>query len=174
VLNWQPICAAGEPFKPDNDDDGMHKRVKNVANSQDGTKRKKLKNSRRFRNSPATGLWNYWTRRYVSYFYEVGKAWNRGQRTCASNRGVHIMTEERTWWETIKIESDQLVNKVKELIQEGNVRRIVIKHGDHTVAEFPLTIGVVAAVFAPILAAVAAIAALVKDCKIEVERVEKK
>ena len=84
------------------------------------------------------------------------------------------MTEERTWWETIKIESDQLVNKVKELIQEGNVRRIVIKHGDHTVAEFPLTIGVVAAVFAPILAAVGAIATLVKDCKIEVERVGKK
>ena len=81
---------------------------------------------------------------------------------------------ERTWWETIKIESDQLVNKVKELIEEGNVRRIIIKHGDHTVAEFPLSIGVVAVVFAPILAAVGAIAALVKDCKIEVERVEKK
>jgi hypothetical protein len=81
---------------------------------------------------------------------------------------------ERTWWETIKIESDQLVTKVKELIAEGNVRRIIIKHGDHTVAEFPLSIGVVAAVFAPILAAVGAIAALVKDCKIEVERVEKK
>jgi hypothetical protein len=81
---------------------------------------------------------------------------------------------ERTWRETIKIESDQLVNKVKELIQEGNVRRIVIKHGDHTIAEFPLTAGVVAAVFAPILAAVGAIAALVTDCKIEVERVEKK
>ena len=81
---------------------------------------------------------------------------------------------ERTWRETIKIESDQLVNKVKELIEEGNVRRIIIKHGDHTVAEFPLSIGVVAVVFAPILAAVGAIAALVKDCKIEVERVEKK
>ena len=83
------------------------------------------------------------------------------------------MTEERTW-ETIKIESDQLVSKVMELIQEGNVQRIVIKHGDHTVAEFPLTVGVVAAVFAPILAAVGAIAALVKDCKIEVERVGQK
>ena len=81
---------------------------------------------------------------------------------------------ERTWWESIKIESDQLVNKVKELIEEGNVRRIIIKHGDHTIAEFPLSIGVVAVVFAPILAAVGAIAALVKDCKIEVERVEKK
>src|SRR5262249_55412410 len=43
----------------------------------------------------------------------------------------HTMPEH-TWWETIKIESDQLVQKVKELIEEGNVRRIVIKHGDHT------------------------------------------
>jgi hypothetical protein len=91
----------------------------------------------------------------------------------ARNQGVQIMTE-RTWWETIKIEGDQLVQKVRELIEEGNVRRIVIKHGDHTVAEFPLVIGVAAAVFAPILAAVGAIAALVKDCKIEVERVERK
>jgi hypothetical protein len=81
---------------------------------------------------------------------------------------------EKAWWETIKIESDQLVSKVKELIEEGNVQRIVIKHGDHTIAEFPLAVGVVAAVFAPILAAVGAIAALVKDCKIEVERVDKK
>ena len=81
---------------------------------------------------------------------------------------------ERTWWESIKVESHQLVNKVKELIEEGNVRRIVVKHGDHTIAEFPLAIGLVGAVFAPILAVVGAIAALVNDCKIEVERVEKK
>src|SRR5262249_45052715 len=43
------------PTKPDNDDDGMQKKSKDVAHSQDGTKRKKLKNSRRFRNSPPTG-----------------------------------------------------------------------------------------------------------------------
>ena len=81
---------------------------------------------------------------------------------------------ERTWWETIKVESAQLVNKVEELIREGNVRRIVIKQHDRTIAEFPLAVGVVGAVVAPILAAAGAIAALVTDCTIAVERVHKK
>ena len=67
-----------------------------------------------------------------------------------------------------------MVGKVKELIEEGNVRRIVIKQGERTIAEFPLTVGVVGAVAAPMLAAVGAIAALVTDCKIEVERSDKK
>jgi len=80
---------------------------------------------------------------------------------------------ERTWWETIKVESAQLVNKVEELIKQGNVRRIVIKRHDRTIVEFPLTVGVVGAVVAPILAA-GAIAALVTDCTIAVERVHKK
>jgi hypothetical protein len=78
---------------------------------------------------------------------------------------------EYTWWETIKVEGSQLLDRVKELIEEGNVRRIVIKQDDRTIAEFPLTIGVVGAVFAPVLAAVGAIAALATNCKIEVERV---
>jgi hypothetical protein len=81
---------------------------------------------------------------------------------------------ERTWWETIKVESAQLVNKVEEVIKEGNVRRIVIKQHDRTIAEFPLTVGVVGAVVAPILAAAGAIAALMTDCTIAVERVAKK
>lgn len=81
---------------------------------------------------------------------------------------------ENTWWETIKVEGAQLVDKVRDLIEEGNVRRIVIKQSDRTIAEFPLTVGVVGAVFAPILAAVGAIAALATDCKIEVERVSPK
>jgi hypothetical protein len=78
---------------------------------------------------------------------------------------------EYTWWETIKVEGAQLIDKVKDLIEEGNVRRIVIKQEDRTIAEFPMTVGVVGAVFAPVLAAVGAIAALATDCKIEVERV---
>lgn len=77
---------------------------------------------------------------------------------------------DRTWWETTKVQSGELIEKVKELIREGNVRRIVIKQGDRSVAEFPLTAGVVGAVFAPVLAAVGAIAALVTDCSIAVER----
>jgi Domain of unknown function (DUF4342) len=81
------------------------------------------------------------------------------------------MVEERTWWESIKVESGELLEKVKNLIREGNVRRIVIRQGDHSVAEFPLTVGVVGAVAAPILAAVGALAALLTSCTIEVQRV---
>lgn len=80
---------------------------------------------------------------------------------------------ERTWYESIKVEGGQLLDKVAQLIREGNVRRIVIRQGDRTIAEFPLTVGVVGAMFAPVLAAVGALAALIGDCTIEVERVER-
>jgi hypothetical protein len=80
------------------------------------------------------------------------------------------MPEERTWWETIKVEGGELLEKVKSLIREGNVRRIVIRQGDRSVAEFPLTVGVVGTVAAPILAAVGALAALLTNCTIEVQR----
>ncbi len=79
---------------------------------------------------------------------------------------------EKTVWETIKVQGGELVDTVKRLIREGNVRRILIKQGDRTVAEFPLTAGVVGAVFAPILAAIGAIAALTQECSISVERYE--
>jgi hypothetical protein len=78
---------------------------------------------------------------------------------------------ERTWYESVKVEGGQLADRVAQIIREGNVRRIVVKQGDRVVAEFPLTVGVVGAVFSPILAAVGAIAALVTDCSVEVERV---
>ena len=81
---------------------------------------------------------------------------------------------ERTWWESIKLEGAELRHKLEQLVQEGNVRRIVIKQGDRTIAEFPLAFGVVGVVFAPVLAAIGAITALASDCRIEVERVEKK
>lgn len=77
---------------------------------------------------------------------------------------------ERTVWERVQVEGGELLNEVKRIVREGNVRRIVIKQADRTVAEFPLTIGVVGAVFAPVLAAVGALAALLTDCSIEVER----
>ena len=80
------------------------------------------------------------------------------------------MTEERTWWETIKGESGELVERVKALIHEGNVRRIVVRQGDRSIAEFPLTVGVVGTVGAPILASVGAIVALVTNCSIAVQR----
>jgi hypothetical protein len=79
---------------------------------------------------------------------------------------------EKTFTESFKVAGEQLVDAVKKLIHEGNVRRVIIKHEAHTVAEFPLTVGVIGAVLAPVLAAVAALAAVMKECTVEVERVE--
>ena len=65
-----------------------------------------------------------------------------------------------------------MLEEVRRLIHEGNVRRIVIKQGERTVVECPLTLGLVGAALAPPLAAVGAMAALLTDCSIEVEREE--
>jgi hypothetical protein len=77
---------------------------------------------------------------------------------------------ERTCRESFKVAADQLVEAVKRLIREGNVRRVIIKQEGRTVVEFPLTVGVVGTVFAPVLAAVGALAAVLTECTIEVER----
>jgi hypothetical protein len=77
---------------------------------------------------------------------------------------------DKTTWESFKAEGINVVEKLKELIHEGNVRRVVIQHEGRTVAEFPLTVGVVGALLAPVVAAIGAIVALLKDCTIQVER----
>ncbi|HZO89304.1 MAG TPA: DUF4342 domain-containing protein [Chthonomonadaceae bacterium] len=79
---------------------------------------------------------------------------------------------ERSYVEQIKVAGEELVEQVERLIHEGNVRRIVIKQDDHTIAEFPLTIGIIGVALAPILAAVGALAAVLTHCTIEVERIE--
>jgi hypothetical protein len=73
--------------------------------------------------------------------------------------------------ESFSINGEQLLKKVKELIDEGNVRKITItdKSGKELMS-FPLTVGVVGALLAPVLAAVGALAALVGECTITVER----
>ena len=73
--------------------------------------------------------------------------------------------------EEFEINGDKLVAKVKELIAAGNVRRITIKNEEgKSLLEIPLNVGVVAAVIAPVLAALGAVAALVTKCVIAVER----
>lgn len=73
--------------------------------------------------------------------------------------------------ESYSVKGEELLKKIKELIKEGNVRKITIKNKEgKTLVVFPLTIGVVGAVFAPVLAAIGAIAALVTECTISVER----
>ena len=73
--------------------------------------------------------------------------------------------------QTFKVDGENLVRKFKELVKEGNVRKITIsdKNGKDIVT-FPLTIGVVGTLIAPVLAAVGAIAALIGECTISVER----
>ena len=80
--------------------------------------------------------------------------------------------EQKSYTEELQVMGEQLLSKVKELLHEGNVRRIIIKQEGRTIMEFPLTIGVVGVVAAPILVAIGAISALIAQCSIEVIRSE--
>lgn len=79
---------------------------------------------------------------------------------------------EKTCWETFKAETAHVNEKLNEMIRAGNVRRVVIEHDGRTIAEFPLTAGVIGAVIAPVAAAIGALVAILKDCTIKVERTE--
>ncbi len=73
--------------------------------------------------------------------------------------------------EEFQVKGEELIAKVKELIHQGNVRRIIIAAEDgRTIIELPLTVGVVGALLLPPLAAVGAVAAMVTNCTIRVER----
>jgi phage-related minor tail protein len=75
--------------------------------------------------------------------------------------------------EEFKVKGEELVEKIKQLIHEGNVRRLIIKdEAGKVYLEIPVTIGVIGALVAPILAAVAAVAAMVANLKVEVIRHE--
>ena len=87
-----------------------------------------------------------------------------------------MMTEQipgraPTTTEKLTVTGSQLLECAKRLLHQGNIRRIVISQDGRTIAEFPLTIGVVGAVVAPVLAAIGALAALLAECTIEIERV---
>lgn len=83
--------------------------------------------------------------------------------------------KQRVILQEVKVRGDQLVGKVREAIEEGNARRVLIKKDGRTVIEFPLSVGVggatAALFFAPTLAAIGAFAALVTDVTVEIERV---
>jgi D-aminopeptidase len=78
---------------------------------------------------------------------------------------------DKTQWESFKAEGNQVVDRLKKTIHEGNVRRVVVQQNGHTVAEFPLTAGLIGALVAPVLAAIGVLAAMIEDCSIKVERV---
>ena len=76
--------------------------------------------------------------------------------------------------ESFKINGEALLKKVKDLIEEGNIRRITIHDKDgKELMNFPLTIGVVGTLLAPVLAAIGALAALIGECMITVEKEDK-
>jgi hypothetical protein len=78
--------------------------------------------------------------------------------------------------EKFTVTGGQVLDKVKQLIREGNVRRVRLLHNDRTIIEIPLSLGAPAAAItimaAPLLAAIGAFAALVTECTIEVEKVD--
>jgi hypothetical protein len=89
-----------------------------------------------------------------------------------ATQGTPPQSEEprKSWQEELSATGDELIDRVKSVVNEGNVRRIIIKQEDRTLVELPLTIGVVGVLLAPQLAAIGAIAALVTRCTITVER----
>jgi len=83
------------------------------------------------------------------------------------------MSSEKTRTEEISLSGEDLVATVKNLVHQGNIRRITIENKDgKTLLEIPLTLGVVGALLLPTLAALGALAAIVTECKIVVERID--
>ena len=83
------------------------------------------------------------------------------------------MTDEKFRTEEFRVNGEDLISRIKKLINEGNIRRVIIKDKEgKTVMEIPVTIGVVGALIAPQLAAIGAIAALVTEATIVVEKAE--
>ena len=83
--------------------------------------------------------------------------------------------QDRSWTEEIKVTGSELVDRIKELMEEGNVRRLIIRKPDgESLLEIPLTAGVavggVVTIMAPVLAAIGALAALIAEFKVEVVR----
>ena len=83
------------------------------------------------------------------------------------------MTEGKFRTEEFRVEGEKLIAKVKELLHEGNIRRLIIKDKEgKTVMEIPMTLGVVGVLIAPQLAAIGAIAALITEATLVVEKSE--
>jgi hypothetical protein len=88
-------------------------------------------------------------------------------------RRLNMVEEKKSRTEEFKLNGDEILNKLKELLHQGNIRRIILKdESGKTFMEIPLTVGVVGAIVIPVWAAIGAIAALVSKLTIVVEKVE--
>lgn len=98
---------------------------------------------------------------------------HQGASGASADTGTSTDSRSRTYTEEFRVSSEAVVGKIKELVHEGNVRRITIKNDDgRTLLEIPLTLGVIGTAVLPVFAAVGAMAALVANMSITVERVE--
>ena len=80
---------------------------------------------------------------------------------------------EKTYTEEFRVEGEKIITKIKELLHEGNIRKVIIKDKDGKISmEIPVTIGVVGVLIAPQLAALGAIAALLTEATVVVEKAE--
>ena len=105
----------------------------------------------------------------MAYCTKCGARTEESDKFCSAC-GASIV---RTVREEISVSADNLIEKVKELLHEGNVTRIIVKNEEgKTLVEIPATVGVIGALFAPWLAALGAIATLATNCKIVVEKRE--
>jgi hypothetical protein len=91
-------------------------------------------------------------------------------RSCGHVTQIQGVLMPRTLWETIEGNAGQILAQLRRIVDEGNARRVVVRQHGKTIAEFPLTAGVIGAVIAPVAAAIGALSALIGDCTIEVER----
>jgi D-mannonate dehydratase len=83
----------------------------------------------------------------------------------------HMADNKQPFHETFKVSGDEIIAKIKEIIKEGNARRIIIKNDkDNTIMEFPLTVGAIGVLLVPLYAAVGTLAALAMDYTIVVEK----
>ncbi|MBX5475739.1 MAG: DUF4342 domain-containing protein [Clostridia bacterium] len=85
---------------------------------------------------------------------------------------IALEEEERseTWQERINVRGAELIERIKQLLKEGNVNKLVVKHDGKTVLEIPVTVGAIGAILAPYLAILGALAALAAHAEIVVER----
>ena len=105
----------------------------------------------------------------MSYCWKCGAKLKEDDKFCSAC-GAPVA---KTVKEEFSVSSDNLIERVKELLHEGNVTRIIVKDEEGKVLlEIPATVGVIGVVLAPWLAALGAIAALATNCKIVVERRE--
>ncbi|TCL35001.1 uncharacterized protein DUF4342 [Anaerospora hongkongensis] len=109
----------------------------------------------------------------------TGISYREAQEALERNQGNIISTlidlentKETSWTEEFSVRSGEVIDKVKELIHEGNVTKVRVKHDGRTLVDIPVTLGTIGAVVLPQLAALGVLVAVFKRCTIEVVRSE--